>query len=226
VDWKRQDWRSRLGPARKKKARSVGCAALIGTLALSACAVAPPTGPDVVALPGKGKSFEAFQADDVACKQYASAQIGGASPAEAANQSAVDSTVLGTAIGAIAGAAIGAATGNPAAGTAIGAGSGFFVGGATGLNAAQASSLSLQQRYDRGYIQCMSAKGENVQTASTAYPVYPYPAYYPYYYPYRYPYPYYGPAFGVGIGFGFHGHRFRDHHFHEHHFRDFHRFHR
>lgn len=202
--------------SRKKKASAIGCATLLcGALVLSGCAVAPPTGPDVMALPGKGKSFEAFEADDVACKQYASNQIGYASPAEAANQSAINSTVLGTAIGAIAGAAIGAATGNPSAGTAIGAGSGFFVGGATGLSAAELSSASLQRRYDMSYLQCMSAKGENVPTAETVYPAYvPYPAYYPAY-PY---YPYYGPAFfGVGVGFGFH------HHFHHHHFHRFHR---
>src|SRR6266568_6004053 len=98
---------------------------------LGGCAVVPPTGPDVMALPGKDKSFEAFQADDAACKEYASAQIGYGSPAEAANQSAIGSTVLGTVLGAAAGAAIGAATGNPAAGAAIGGGSGLFLGGAT-----------------------------------------------------------------------------------------------
>jgi outer membrane lipoprotein SlyB len=194
-------------------------AAILGVLALGGCAVVPPTGPAVMALPGKGKSFEAFQADDTACRQYASAQIGYGSPAEASNQSAAGSAVLGTVLGAAAGAAIGAATGSPAAGAAIGAGSGLFVGGATGLSAAQASGLSLQQRYDMGYIQCMSAKGENVPTplASGVAP-YPYPGYPPYGYP-PYPYTYYpgyhGPGFlSLGFGFGFHHH-------HHHRFRHF-----
>jgi len=186
-------------------------AALAGAFALSGCAVAPPAGPDIVAMPGKGKSFEAFQADDAACRQYASAQIGNSSPSAAANQSFVNSAALGTVLGAAAGAAIGAATGNPAAGAAIGAGSGLFLGGATGVGAAQSSSASLQWRYDTGYAQCMAAKGENVPTPTASYPAYPYysyaPAYYPYpYYPY---YPYYGSAF-VGINFAGGGrfHRF------------------
>jgi outer membrane lipoprotein SlyB len=193
--------------------RPIRCAAaIIGALALAGCAVAPPTGPDVMVLPGKDKSFEAFQADDAACRQYASAQIGNASPAEAATESGVGSTVLGTLLGGAAGAAIGAATGNPAAGAAIGAGAGLVTGGAAGIGTAQASGISLQRRYDMGYLQCMSAKGENVPAASASYSGYPYyPPYYPYYpsyYPYYPPYyPYYGSAFfGFGASFGFHGH--------------------
>ena len=151
-------------------------AIVLCTLAVAGCAVAPPVGPSVAVMPGKDKSFEAFQADDGACRQYASAQIGNGTPADAANQSAVDSAALGTVLGAAAGAAIGAATGNPAAGAAIGAGSGLFVGGATGISAAQASATSLQQRYDMGYMQCMSAKGDQVPQLAYAYP----PAYYPY----------------------------------------------
>jgi len=193
--------------------RPIGYAvSIVAALALAGCAVAPPTGPDVMALPGKDKSLEAFQADDVACRQYASAQIGYFSPAEAATQSAVGSTVLGTVLGAAAGAAIGAATGNPAAGAAIGAGGGFLAGGAAGIGAAQASELSLQRRYDMGYLQCMSAKGENVPVAAAAYPAYAYYPYYPSYYPY---YPaYYGPAF-LGFGFAFSsGHSHHSHNSH------------
>src|SRR5260370_36626269 len=114
-------------------------AAIIGALALAGCAVAPPTGPGVMALPGKDKSFEAFQADDAACRQYASAQIGYASPAEAATQSGVGSTVLGTVLGGPAGAAIGAATGNPAPGAAIRAGAGLARRGAPRIATPQPS---------------------------------------------------------------------------------------
>src|SRR4051794_13551582 len=99
--------------------RSGYAAAVIFFLGLGGCAVAPPTGPAVVALPGTGKSFEAFQGDDATCRQYAAAQIGNVAPADAAQQSAVGSTALGTVLGAAAGAAIGAATGDPAAGAAI-----------------------------------------------------------------------------------------------------------
>jgi hypothetical protein len=40
---------------------------------LSACAVTP-TGPSVMVLPGVGKPFDQFQADDMACRQYAQTQ--------------------------------------------------------------------------------------------------------------------------------------------------------
>src|SRR5258708_22218869 len=113
-------------------------AAIIGALALAGCAVAPPTGPGVMALPGKDKSFEAFQADDAACRQYASAQIGYASPAEAATESGVGSTALGTVLGAAAGAPIGAATRKPPAGGADRAGAPVVTRGAARKWAAQA----------------------------------------------------------------------------------------
>ncbi len=186
---------------------------MIAVLAVSGCAAAPPTGPDVLVMPGKGKTFDAFQADDAACRQYASSRIGNNSPAEAANQSAVGSTVLGTALGAAAGAAIGAAAGNPAAGAAIGAGSGLVLGGATGLGAAQASRYSLQNSYDIAYLQCMSAKGENIPTTWASAPA----AYPDYSYLYPYPYgPYFYPDFAspfIGFGIGFFPHRaFFPHH--------------
>jgi hypothetical protein len=186
-------------------------------LALGGCAATPPAGPSVMALPGKGKDFAAFQADDVACRQYASAQIGNSSPAAAANASAVGSAALGTVLGAAAGAAIGAATGNPAVGAAIGAGSGLFLGGTTGIGTAQASGGAMQQRYDMSYAQCMAAKGESVPAvAAAAYPYapsYPYAPYASAWYPYPY-YPYYwgGPAF-LGLNFAVvRGGRFRRFH--------------
>jgi hypothetical protein len=59
----------------------------MGVLALGACAVPPPAGPSVMALPGQGKTFAAFQEDDVACRQYAAQQTGGVSPGMAATNS-------------------------------------------------------------------------------------------------------------------------------------------
>jgi hypothetical protein len=61
---------------------------------------------------------------------------------------------------------------------------------------AYASGAALQNRYDMAYIQCMSAKGENVPIAQNDLAHYPppyayrmYPAYPGYYYPgYYYPY--------------------------------------
>jgi Glycine-zipper domain len=176
-------------------------ALLIAASALGACAVAPPTGPSVMALPAQGKSFEQFQQDDATCQQYASARIGNGSPQQAANESGVGSAVVGTAVGAAAGALIGAAAGNPAAGAAIGGGSGLLLGSAAGVSNAYASGAALQHRYDMAYVQCMSAKGESVPMAQNEAAAYPpnyayqmYPAYPGYYYPgyayYYYPYPY------------------------------------
>ncbi len=189
-------------------------ALILALLAVAGCAVAPPTGPSVAVMPAQGKTFEQFQADDATCRQFASQQIG-IDPTTAANQSLVGSAAIGTVLGAAAGAAIGAAAGNPAAGAAIGAGSGLALGGLSGVSAAQASAGSLQQRYDIGYIQCMSAKGESVPQPTAVASAGPTPYWYGY--PNYYAYPYYpwygyGPAF-VGVGFGFHG----GGHFHHHH---------
>lgn len=189
---------------------SLRATAALLTLVVGGCVVAPPTGPTVMALPAKDKSFEAFQADDAACRQFATQYIGGASPAAAANQSLFGSAAIGTVLGAAAGAAIGAAAGNPAAGAAIGAGSGLALGTVSGVGAAHASAGSLQYSYDMGYLQCMAAKGESVPQ-TLPYSASGYGAGYPYYaYPYPYYYPgWYGPSF-FSLGFGF-GHF---HHFH------------
>jgi hypothetical protein len=181
--------------------------ALLGSVALGACAVAPPDGPSVVAMPPQGKNLQAFQQDDFACRQYAAGQTGAPASAYAA-QSQFTSAAVGTVLGAGLGAAIGAAAGNPGVGAAIGAGSGAIVGTAAGVNAAEASGANAQQRYDVSYAQCMASRGNSVPTMTSAAPggyAYPAPAgYYGYPYPYPYyPYPAYGPAY-VGVGFGWH----------------------
>ena len=75
--------------------RTVSSIALLTGLALTGCAVAPPTGPSAMALPGKDKSFAAFQEDDASCRGYAQAQLGGTTPAEAATQSAAQAALAG-----------------------------------------------------------------------------------------------------------------------------------
>ncbi|MGA8049498.1 MAG: hypothetical protein WCA09_04915, partial [Burkholderiales bacterium] len=65
-------------------------------LALGACAVVPPSGPSVMVLPGEGKSFDQFRADDFQCRQFADAQIGGAQPSQAQVNSGVASAAIGT----------------------------------------------------------------------------------------------------------------------------------
>src|SRR5208282_4344289 len=120
----------------------------------------------VMALPGSGKSFDQFQADDAVCRQWASQQIG-QSPQETANQNTVTGAAVGTVIGAGLGAAIGAASGHAGTGAAIGAGSGLLVGTASGANAGRVYGWEAQRRYDIAYTQCMYAKGNQVPTVTT-----------------------------------------------------------
>ncbi len=125
-------------------------------LALAGC-VTVPSGPSLMSLPGTGKSFDQFRFDDSECRQYASSQVGGATPDQAATDSGVKSAAVGTVVGAVAGAVIGGSRG-----AGVGAGVGLLGGALTGSGAANASSYTLQQRYDIGYTQCMYAKGHKV----------------------------------------------------------------
>jgi len=114
-----------------------------------------------MALPGSRKSFEQFRQDDVDCRNYALAQVGGTSPNQAATDAGVKSAVVGAAVGAIAGAAIG---GHQNAG--IGAGAGVLMGSIAGADAAQRSAYGTQQQYDNAYTQCMYAKGQRVAVSA------------------------------------------------------------
>ena len=189
-------WRARL---------TIGVTA---ALALSACAVAPPSGPRVMALPGAGKDFATFQQEDMLCRQFASGQSGGAASAQAATNNAVGTAVVGTAVGAGLGAALGSLSGQVGTGAAIGGAAGALVGGSAGANNAQYSAADLQQRYDASYTQCMYAHGDTVQSPPGGYYAGG-PGPYPYYGPG--PYPYYGagyvggPTVVVGTGWGWGG---------------------
>lgn len=129
-------------------------------LVLGGCATVPK-GPSVMALPGPGKSFDQFQADDAICRQWAAQKIG-LSPQETVTQNTATGAAVGTVIGAGLGAAIGAASGHAGAGAAIGAGSGLLVGTASGANAGQYYGREAQRRYDIAYTQCMYAKGNEI----------------------------------------------------------------
>jgi hypothetical protein len=132
-------------------------------LLLGACATVP-TGPSVMVLPGSAKSFEEFQADDGACRQWAHQQTG-TTTGKAANSQTVTGAAVGTAVGAAAGAALGAAAGNPAVGAAAGAGVGLLGGTAVGAGHAEGAYRSVQQRYNMAYMQCMYAKGNQIPVA-------------------------------------------------------------
>lgn len=134
--------------------RCLLCAAALSLL--GGCA-SVPVGPSMLVLPGTGKSFDQFRGDDYVCRQFASAQVGGKTPSQAAAASGVTSAAVGTALGSAAGAAIGGGQG-----AAIGAGTGLAAGGLYGAGAADSAGQSAQDRYDIGYIQCMYAKGHRV----------------------------------------------------------------
>ncbi len=103
---------------------------------LTAC-VHIPSGPSVMTLPGSGKSFDQFRADEYECRQYAYEQVGGNTPRQASRASGVESA-------------------------AIGAGTGLLMGGLVGSSTATTSGYASQRRYDISYIQCMYAKGHRV----------------------------------------------------------------
>lgn len=130
--------------------------ALCGALLLAAC-VSVPSGPDVMALPGTGRSFDDFRQDDVVCRDFAFQQIGGGAREKAANSATLSNAAVGAAVGALAGAAIGGRDG-----AGFGAGTGLLVGSLSGSEAAQYSLRGSQRQYDHAYVQCMYAKGHRV----------------------------------------------------------------
>ncbi len=142
--------------------RVLKLSSLAGALALAGCVVLPPAGPSLQALPGSRLSFEQFQMDDAACRQYATAQIGGRSATEAAQESQAASAVAGTAIGA----ATGAAFGGSSEAAAVGAGIGLLTGAMAGWSSSEASYYAAQRRYDGAYYQCMYARGHRVPVSS------------------------------------------------------------
>jgi hypothetical protein len=143
-------------------------AALVGVALLAGCA-SVPTGPSVMVLPGDRKSFEHFQVDDGACRQWALQQTGTTTD-RVATDSTVSGAAIGTAVGAAAGAAIGAAAGNPGAGAAAGAGVGLLGGTAVGAGRGDLAHGSVQRRYDSAYMQCMYAKGHQIPVARGSVP--------------------------------------------------------
>jgi hypothetical protein len=141
------------------------------SLAMLAGCASVPTGPSVMVLPGDGRTFDQFRYDDADCRNFATAQIGGAQADQAAADSLARSAVLGTIIGAAAGGAI-----NGRHGAATGAGAGLLVGAAAGSGAAQGSAYSVQRRYDYAFQQCMYSKGHKIPgQAARAYPPSPPP---------------------------------------------------
>jgi hypothetical protein len=126
---------------------------------LAGCA-ATPLGPTVQVMPGPGKTLDAFQADNGACKAFASDAVKG--QADAANQRAVGTALLTTALGAATGAAGGSLDGNAGGGAAVGGAGGAGAGSAIGAMNNSSDQQGIQYQYDNAFSQCMYAKGEAV----------------------------------------------------------------
>jgi len=129
---------------------------IVGVLLLGACTTVP-VGPNVMAMPGSGRNFEAFRRDDLDCRNFATAQVGGQNVNQAAADAGVASAVTGAVVGALAGAAI-----DGSHGAGVGAGTGLIFGSMAGAGAASESAYITQQRYDTAYVQCMYAQGHRV----------------------------------------------------------------
>lgn len=132
------------------------CLGWMAPLSLLAACTVMPTGPSALVLPGSGKSFDQFRADDVSCRAYAQGQLQGTAQ-QASVDSGVRSAALGTVIGAVAGAAM-----DGGHGAGVGAGTGLLFGTLAGSGAADSAGYGMQQRYDYAYQQCMYAGGHRV----------------------------------------------------------------
>ncbi len=148
-----------------------------GILSLAGCAIAPPSGPNVVAMPGSGKTYEQFTNEDATCRQTAAIQTGPGPSAQQTTNATVGSAVIGTALGAATGAAIGSAAGAVGGGAAVGGALGLLAGSAIGTSNAQGGGYAMQRNYDITYSQCMAAHGNTIQQPPAAVPVYAGPLY-------------------------------------------------
>jgi len=136
------------------KRRSAAIVGLSAIIFLDGCATTP-MGPTVSVMPSPNKPFQAFQEDQMQCKQFAEQQVAG--QADSANQRAVGAAVVGTVLGAGLGAAVGGGHG-----AGIGAASGAVVGTGVGAGTSQAGQFTIQQQYDNAFSQCMYSRGNQV----------------------------------------------------------------
>ncbi|MHB8744552.1 MAG: hypothetical protein ACYC9L_15720 [Sulfuricaulis sp.] len=127
------------------------------TVALAGCA-SVPVGPTINVMPGPGKPFDQFNADNAVCREYASQQLG-ANPNEVARNQVLTGALAGATLGAVSGEIMG--HGRSGAPQSM-AGIGLLMGSAVGAGAAGESSDNLQHRYNLAYAQCMYSKGNQV----------------------------------------------------------------
>lgn len=129
-----------------------GAVAIAAALALEGC-VTTPMGPTVPVMPGQGKSWSDFQADQSYCEHYAEDRVAGR--IKRANDEIARNTVIGTALGAAFGAALGDTRGAVAGGVAGGAIGASTTGPGYKQHAAQ-------REYNIAYAQCMKYRGNEI----------------------------------------------------------------
>lgn len=137
--------------------------AILGSVLLLGACAQTPMGPTVAVMPAPGKPFDVFQADQLLCKQYAEGQVAG--QAENANMRGIGAAALTTALGAGLGAAIGGGRG-----AGIGAASGALGGAGIGAVTSDRANMTIQQRYDVAFSQCMYSRGNQVPGLAPSYP--------------------------------------------------------
>lgn len=129
--------------------------AVIAVLALLGGCVSPPIGPTVAVLPAPGKPLDKFAEEDAYCREYARQQV--ALAPEQVDSQLIGSAVVGTLLGAGLGAAVGRGPG-----AAFGAATGTLIGTGMASGNAAWAQMTIQQRYNIAYMQCMYAKGNQV----------------------------------------------------------------
>ena len=123
-------------------------------LFMAGCAQTP-MGPTVQVMPGPGKTLDAFQVDQIGCRQFAEQSVAG--QAQNANIRGLGAAAITTALGAGLGGAIGGGRG-----AGIGAASGALGGGAIGAGTSSQAQVGIQEQYNNAFSQCMYTKGNMV----------------------------------------------------------------
>ena len=131
---------------------AMSATAIVAVLALEGC-VSTPMGPNIPVMPGKNKSFAAFQDDDYYCRHYAEDRVAGRINRE--NDRIARNAVIGTALGAALGAAVG-----DTRGAIVGGAAGAAVGASTAHPGY--GQYSAQRQYDIAYGQCMEYRGNEI----------------------------------------------------------------
>jgi hypothetical protein len=137
---------------------------LFAAFLFAGCATVP-TGPDVAVMPGPGKTFEEFKADDHVCRDHAEHSLG-TDPGRVGASDVAQGAGVGLAAGAGAGALL---SGGRPGGIIGGAVWGLILGSAVGAGNAGPEEREAQRRYDIAYEQCMTVKGNRIPPPPVTY---------------------------------------------------------